>query len=202
MFLKPKHTYLDQPALHYKKIIDIAEYFNSNPHFYYQSGDVYKNYVFDRNTETFVDADTELLTGVGILIDGSNTYQYSNKYFKYDTTNLVWTTITQDQATETIISVSSNNVYRGQKNRYIKDRYFDYTIISDINENEQQIGKGLISDTKSFDIKYTDDEVNIKDDDIIQIENELRFVSETQYKVIRLPKPFKTYFCTLTRLKI
>ena len=71
-----------------------------------------------------------------------------------------------------------------------------------INENQEQIGKGLISDNKSFDIKYTDDEIDIKDDDIIQIENEIYIVSESQYKVIRLPKPYKTYFCTLTRLKI
>lgn len=202
MFLKPKHTYLDQPALHYKKIIDIAEYFNSNPHFYYQVGDTYKNYVFDKTTETFIDADSDGLAGYGILIDGTTTYVYRDKYFKYDTTNLVWTTITKEEATETIITVSSNNMYKGQKNRYIKDRYFDYTIVSDINENQEQIGKGLISDNKSFDIKYTDDEIDIKDDDIIQIENEIYIVSESQYKVIRLPKPYKTYFCTLTRLKI
>ena len=202
MFLKPKHTYLDQPALHYKKIIDIAEYFNSNPHFYFPNGDSYKNYVFDKTTETFIDADTDWLAGYGILIDGTATYRYNNKYFKYDTTNLIWTTITQNQATETILTVYNNNMYKGQKNRYIKNRYFDYTIVSDINENQEQIGKGLISDNKSFDIKYTDDEINIKDDDIIQIENEIFIVSESQYKVIRLPKPYKTYFCTLTRLKI
>ena len=71
---------------------------------------------------------------------------------------------------------------------------------------EEQVNKGQIFVTgkpfTKYQKVYFSSNENIKDDDIIQIENEIYIVSESQYKVIRLPKPYKTYFCTLTRLKI
>lgn len=201
MFYKPKHTYLDQPALHYKKVIDIALYTNTSYYYYHEK---YVDgiltgfyYVFDREKENFIEIDSCSGNRINI-IPIIAVYKYNYTYFGYDGSK--W--ITLDYTPENYIEIYADKQYKNQKNTYVKDRYFDYTIISDINENEEQVIKGLITPTKSFDIKYTDDDININDDDIVQIGNELFFVSESSYRMIRLPKPFKTYFCTLTRLKV
>lgn len=196
MYYKPKHTYGDAPALHYKKIIDLAKY--NNTQVYFNAFDS-EYYIYDKETTRgFVKLD-EQPNGQAIMVSSMNTYCFGDKYYFYDDDN--WNTLSEEDIFGNVISITDSNTYKGQKNRYIKDREFDYTIISDINESEQQIHKGLISSMKSFDIRYTDDDINLKDEDIVQIENELFFVSECSYKVIRLPKPYKTYFCTLTRIK-
>ena len=196
MYYKPKHTYLDAPALHYKKIIDLAKYNNTQVYFNVFNEEYY---IYDKETTRgFVKLD-EKPNGQEIFVTSMATYCFGDKYYFYDDDG--WNTISEEDAYGSIISIADSNVYKGQKNRYIKDREFDYTTISDINESEQQIHKGLISSTKSFDIRYTDDDINLKDEDIVQIENELFFVSECSYKIVRLPKPYKTYFCTLTRIK-
>ena len=202
MFLKPKHTYLDKPALHYKKVIDIAKYLNTTYYYYYEK---YVEgvltgfyYIFDRETQMFIKVDS--CSGSRIdIIPTIMVYGYDNKYFGYDPDN-EW--IVLDYTPNNFIEIYSDKEYRNQKNIYVKDRFFDYTIISDVNENEEQIIKGLITPTKSFDIKYYDDDLKLRDDDIVQIDNELFFVSETSYKQLRLPKAHKTYFCTLTKLKV
>jgi hypothetical protein len=197
MYYKPKHTYLDKPALHYKKIIDLAKYNNTQVYF-----NVYNEeyYIYDRETTNgFVKLD-EKPNGQEIWVSPLVTYCFGDKYYYYGNDE-TWKTISQEDIYGSVITITDSNVYKGQKNRYIKDREFDYTTISDINESEQQIHKGLISSTKSFDIRYTDDDINLKDEDIVQIENELFFVSECSYKIVRLPNPYKTYFCTLTRIK-
>lgn len=202
--LKPRHTYLDQPALHYKKIIDIAKYLNSMVHYYISYGDSYKNYIYDKTQQAFVDADTDTLNGQGVLISTTNIYNFGDKYFMYDNVNYQWIEKTQQEIEglpEEIVDIYNGSTYKGQKSRYIKDRFFDYTIVSDVNENVEQIHKGLFTSNKSFDIRYTDDDINIEDDDIVQIGNELFFVSESSKKIIRMPKPYTTYFCTLTKLK-
>ena len=199
--LKPKHTYLDQPALHYKKIIDIAKYLNGMVHYYITYGDSFKNYIYDKTQQEFVDADTDFLNGQGVLISAANTYNFRDKYYTYDIVNYEWNEIAQADIIGNIVDIYDGSTYKGQKSRYIKDRFFDYTIVSDVNENVEQIHKGLFTSNKSFDIRYYDDDIKIEDDDIVQIGNELFFVSESSKKIIRMPKPYTTYFCTLTKLK-
>lgn len=198
MFYKPKHTYLDQPALHYKKVIDIALYTNTKTYYYYGSLVNRLYYTFDIEAETFKEVDA--CSGEGIeIIPVLYVYRFGNKYFGY---NLDHEWFVLDYSVDNFIEIYADKQYRNQKNAYVKDRFFDYVRISDVNESEEQIIKGLITPTKSFDIKYYDDDIKLRDDDIVQIGNELYFVSETSYKEIRLPKAHKTYFCTLTRLKV
>ena len=194
MFLKPKHTYLDQPALHYKKVIDLTKYLLAPTYYYYTSGSVNKLYVYDRDKKEFVLIESDY--GNGIAIDTTKKYTIDNVYWQYNSVLLKWEQVSVDSAEDIITALD----YRNQKNRYIKNKAFDYIVISEINESAEQIHKGLISQHKSFDIKYTDDDVYIDDDDIVQIDNELFMVSDSSYKIVRLPKPYKTYFCTLNRL--
>ena len=210
MFLKPKHTYLDQPATHYKKVIDLTKYLMTETYYYYTDETGTYTYYYDRANKVFVETDE--VKGKGILIKkNSRKYMLDDAIWYYNvktvvvdgqtTIEHVWrnTYVFPPLGEETIISATD---YKGQKNRYFRNGTFTYTIVSDINESTTQAHKGLISKNKSFDIKYTDDEINIEEDDIILIDNELYFVSENSYKIIRLPKPYKTYFCTLTKLNI
>lgn len=210
MFLKPKHTYLDQPATHYKKVIDLTKYLMTETYYYYTDSTGTYVYYYDRENKRFIKTDD--IKGKGILIE-KNTRKYviDTEIWYYNVISVTihgvttlqhsWqhTSLFSPTSEEAIISATD---YRGQKNRYFRNGTFTYTIVSDINESITQAHKGLISKNKSFDIKYTDDEINIEEDDIILIDNELYFVSEASYKIIRLPKPYKTYFCTLTKLNI
>lgn len=210
MFLKPKHTYLDQPATHYKKVIDLTKYLMTETYYYFTDSTGTYTYYYDRENKRFVKTDS--VNGNGILIEkNTRKYMLDTEIWYYNvkpvvvdgqtTIEHVWrhTYVFMPLSEENIISATD---YRGQKNRYFRNGTFTYTIVSDINESITQAHKGLISKNKSFDIKYTDDEINIEEDDIILIDNELYFVSEASYKIIRLPKPYKTYFCTLTKLNI
>lgn len=198
MDFKPRHTYLDEPALHYKKVIDIAKYL-STTNYYYYLGDETHYFSYDKISETFIELEqTPPNINGGIAIDADKTYVYGDKYYQYNTSTNTFEIVLP--TVEDIMYVVDSNTYKGQKSRYIKGNYFDYTRISDVNENETQIYKGLIVDNKNFDIKYTNDDLKMDNDDIVQIDNELYYVSELSYKTVRLPKPYKTYFCTLTRL--
>lgn len=210
MFLKPKHTYLDQPATHYKKVIDLTKYLMTETYYYFTDTTGTYTYYYDRENKRFVKTDDA--KGKGILIEKNvRKYVIDTEIWYYNVISVTihgvttlqhsWqhTSLFSPLSEGTIISATD---YRGQKNRYFRNGTFTYTIVSDINESITQAHKGLISKNKSFDIKYTDDEINIEEDDIILIDNELYFVSEASYKIIRLPKPYKTYFCTLTKLNI
>ena len=118
MFLKPKHTYGDKPALHYKKIIDMTKYLDSQTHYYLSKGDGgYYNYVYDKVLENFVDCKTDYLNGYGFAIDGFSTYQFGSNYFYYDFVEYKWVKITDSQQiTERIIELVDGNLYNGQKN--------------------------------------------------------------------------------------
>ena len=210
MFLKPKHTYLDQPATHYKKVIDLTKYLMTETYYYYTDSTGTYVYYYDRENKRFVKTDSANGTGI-LLVKNTCKYMIDNEVWYYNVISVTIhgvTTLQHSwQHTSLFSPLSEQNIisatdYKGQKNRYFRNGTFTYTIVSDINESITQAHKGLISKNKSFDIKYTDDEINIEEDDIILIDNELYFVSEASYKIIRLPKPYKTYFCTLTKLNI
>lgn len=202
MSLKPKSTHLNPPAILYKRYLDISTYFDasySDKNILYMTSDTLY-WFYDKSINNFVEytqQETHSINAVsitsttGVYIEGVGIFLYSNGEWELtDTTpNLLY-------------KGNSQTIYKGQKSVFQRKDYFDYTIISDINIGEEQAIKGLITDLESFDIKFSYDDLKIDNEDIVQIDNKLYMVSDLKYKILRLPKPLKYYYCTLTKLKV
>ena len=205
MFLKPKTTFLDAKALRYKRIIDIGVSYNTKVYYYYDDPNTSNEYVyvFDRDKQDFVQIeDAHIQSDYEISLSSTDYYTFGDYMFNYDITQFKWTKSPIDSSVVSINIQNADNRRERQMTRYIKDREFDYTIVSDVNDSEEQIIKGLITERETFDIRYSDDDLNLRDSDIVQIENGLYKVSDINTKILRLPKKLKYYFCTLTKLKV
>ena len=205
MFLKPKTTFLDAKAIRYKRIIDIGVSYNTKVYYYYDDPNTLNEYVyvFDRDKQDFVQIeDAHIQSDYEISLSSTDYYTFGDYMFNYDITQFKWTKSPIDSSVVSINIQNADNRRERQMTRYIKDREFDYTIVSDVNDSEEQIIKGLITERETFDIRYSDDDLNLRDSDIVQIENGLYKVSDINTKILRLPKKLKYYFCTLTKLKV
>lgn len=205
MFLKPKTTFLDAKALRYKRIIDIGISYNTQTYYYYDDPNTQKEYyyVFDRDKQDFVQIeDAHIQSDFEISLSSTDYYTFGDYMFNYNITQFKWTKSPIDSSVVSINIQNADNRRERQMTRYIKDREFDYTIVSDVNDSEEQIIKGLITERETFDIRYSDDDLKLRDSDIVQIENGLYKVSDINTKILRLPKKLKYYFCTLTKLKV
>lgn len=205
MFLKPKTTFLDAKAIRYKRIIDIGVSYNTKVYYYYDDPNTQNEYyyVFDRDKQDFVQIeDAHLQSDFEISLSSTDYYTFGDYMFNYNTTQCKWTKSPIDSNVISINIQNADNRRERQMSRYIKDREFDYTIVSDVNDSEEQIIKGLITERETFDIRYSDDDLKLRDSDIVQIENGLYKVSDINTKILRLPKKLKYYFCTLTKLKV
>lgn len=104
------------------------------------------------------------------------------------------------------LPIDDNFIDKQQKVYYLNKGEFDYCINGDINVVNQQIIKGLNFEFKTFEIKTSSD-LGLGNQDIVKLLNEetntyeYYITSDINYKTIRLPKPMKYTFCTLTQLK-
>ena len=130
--LKPRHTFLDQPALHYKKVVDIGKYLNTTTTYTYSEeiDGEYINYVyvFDKETENFIQIqDPQVWSNLNnnFGVDPLKTYYYKYLYvYNYDVSTHKF--IREEYAgQQRDILVIDSNTYQGQKDRYIKNRFFD-----------------------------------------------------------------------------
>lgn len=202
MILKPKHTHLNPPALLYKRYLDITTYFNSSysdKNILYMTSDTIC-WFYDKSINNFVQytqQETHSINAVnissttGVYIEGVGIFLYSDGE---------WTLT--DTTPNLLYKGNSQTIFKGQKSVFYRKDYFDYVVITDVNVGEEQAIKGLITDLETFDIKFSNDELKIDNDDIVQIDDKLYIVSDLSYKILRLPKPIKYYYCTLTKLKV
>lgn len=203
MFLKPKSTHLNRCALHYRKIIDIATTYSAEVIYKATiNADTFYCYIFDRTIEDFVKINNDTNAIFPIPVSNTIMLSYNGYYFEYDFVNLVWDKKPLD---ENKLILPVNNAWNSRTNQigyYVRDREFDYTLVSDVNKSEEQLIKGLVVDLETFDIKFSDDNLHMENEDIVQIKNDLYVVSDLSYKILRSPKELIYYFCTLTKLKV
>ena len=96
--------------------------------------------------------------------------------------------------------IINDKIGKQQRSYFINSGTFNYCYIGDINNVEEQYIKGLNVEYITFDIK-TETDLPLNDDDIAIIDGVPYIISDISYKTIRLPKPLRYTYCTLTELK-
>lgn len=96
--------------------------------------------------------------------------------------------------------IINDKIGKQQRSYFINSGTFNYCYIGDINNVEEQYIKGLNVEHLTFDIK-TETDLPLNDDDIAIIDGVPYIISDISYKTIRLPKPLRYTYCTLTELK-
>lgn len=96
--------------------------------------------------------------------------------------------------------IINDKIGKQQRSYFINSGNFDYCYVGDINNVEEQYIKGFNVEFTTFDIK-TETDLPLNNDDIAIIDGVPYIISDVSYKTIRLPKPLRYTFCTLTELK-
>lgn len=128
------------------------------------------------------------------------TYADVKKYFSNFVDNFLGMFINQTIMATTFDKLKNDKISQQQRSYFIDSGNFDYCYIGDINNVEEQYIKGFNVEFTTFDIK-TETDLPLNNDDIAIIDGVPYIISDVSYKTIRLPKPLRYTFCTLTELK-
>ena len=99
-----------------------------------------------------------------------------------------------------LLSGTFNNIAKYQTNKYYFVGSFDYMLKGSIEGTTAQYIKGNIIPLTSLNIKYFDDEINLKTDDLVVIDGHLYSVENPETNIKQQPKPFKIHFATLNNI--
>lgn len=205
MFLKPKSTVMNPRALVYKRFTQINTSTVNPTYYVVVDGAQYANfYVFDVNTESFLLAgDTEefavaTINSPRVVLTPADTYlQYKDKYYtatrQGEIVQVSGTTGTQAQ----LLSVKFGSTAKYQTNKYYYAGSFDYTVRGASEGSTTQTIKGMITPLTSFNIKYFNDAVDLKPDDLVVIGKHLYSVESPEKEHKHMPKDYYVYFATL-----
>lgn len=161
--------------------------------------------------DTFVDEDYmkgssnicyRLTTSQGVF------YYYVIYYTNEDSYGRIICTIKESDIPSKISSyfidsyqkIIQSTISKYQKNKYYYAGSFDYMIRGSSEETTTQFLKGNIMDLKTMSIKYYNDNINLKVDDMVVIDNRVYAVESIETNIKRLPKPFKIYFARLNSI--
>lgn len=99
-----------------------------------------------------------------------------------------------------LLSGTFNNIAKYQTNKYYYIGNFDFTIKGSIEGTTAQYVKGNIIPLTSLNIKYFDDEINLRTDDLVVVDGHLYSVENPETTIKQQPKPFKIHFATLNSI--
>jgi hypothetical protein len=99
-----------------------------------------------------------------------------------------------------LLSGTFNNIAKYQTNKYYYIGNFDFTIKGSIEGTTAQYIKGNIIPLTSLNIKYFDDEINLRTDDLVVVDGHLYSVENPETTIKQQPKPFKIHFATLNSI--
>lgn len=99
-----------------------------------------------------------------------------------------------------LLSGTFNNIAKYQTNKYYYVGNFDFTIKGSIEGATAQYVKGNIIPLTSLNIKYFDDEINLRTDDLVVVDGHLYSVENPETTIKQQPKPFKIHFATLNSI--
>lgn len=198
MFLKPKSTVLNPPALLYRRFTNIQQ--SNNLTNVYKTVDDSLFWLFDSQNLSFTKIESDLLPNTSTIIDVNSTtiLQFQTTFFQY--VNSQWILMKEPPSNTTLLSATFNNIAKYQTNRYYFVGSFDYMIKGTIEGTTTQYLKGNIIPLTSMNIKYFDDSLNISVDDLVVIDKHLYSVENPEKMQKRLPKPFNIYFATLNSI--
>ena len=197
MRMKFKSTTLTKRALLYRRFIAIEKSASLNS--------VYKTYdnklwVFDSENLAFFPLDASIIPSSTININSSSIYlQYLTTYFNYNSTD-GWVKNSTLPDNVSLLSAKFGNIAQYQLNRYYYAGSFDYMLKGSISGTTTQFIKGNIIPLSSMNIKYFNDSIDIKVDDLVVINGRLYSVENPEEDQKRQPKAYKVYFATLNSI--
>lgn len=200
MKFKPKSTTKNPKALLYKRFIGLEKSINLQIIYNTVSDGLF--WTFDHLTLTFTEISSELIPQGAKIVsveDVRTVLQYQGTYFQYK--DLKWVSFTELENTNiTLLSASFNNIAKYQTNKYYFVGSFDFVLKGSIEGTTAQYIKGNIIPLTSLNIKYFDDDIDIKADDLVVVDGRLYSVENPEISVKQQPKPFKIYFATLNNI--
>ena len=200
MKFKPKSTTKNPKALLYKRFIGLEKSINLQIIYNTVSDGLF--WTFDHLTLTFTEISSELIPQGAKIVsveDVRTILQYQGTYFQYK--DLKWVSFTELENTNiNLLSASFNNIAKYQTNKYYFVGSFDFVLKGSIEGTTAQYIKGNIIPLTSLNIKYFDDDIDIKADDLVVVDGRLYSVENPEISVKQQPKPFKIYFATLNNI--
>jgi hypothetical protein len=199
MKLKPKTSVKLPRALVYKRFTQLNDsYFLSSIYRTVHSiNDVIKMqyWVFNGATKSFVEV-KNVDESKTVIVITDEILQYYNTYYKF--VDGAWTTVTPES--ETILACKFSNIAKYQTNQYYFNSAFDYMIKGDSEEGTVQFIRGNIMPLESMTIRYFDDTVNLRADDLIVIENRLYAIESVTTSHKHMPKDYKVYYAVINSI--
>ena len=196
MFLKPKNTNLNPPALLYKRFTVIEQ--SSSLNTVYKTLSDNKIWTFDCEDLSFLAVETEItatnvvditpyVTCLSFLKDGQVHYFYYTT--KWEETNTTFGL--------TLLSATFNNIGKYQTNKYYFAGSFDYIKKGAIEGSTTQYIKGNIIPLEAFSIQHFNDYIKVAIDDLVVIKGKLYTVQNPIEDHKHQPNDYAIYTCDL-----
>lgn len=208
MFLKPKKTNLNEPAVVYRRITKVET--SESTIILYKclnyNGLTYSYFIFNKDKLEFEPIDYSSLNSTPqkiIVVTATTQVFVSGGYYFYwnaqaDYNKGAWVkSATQPQGTITLADAGFANIGRYQTNLYLYAGSFQYTIKGEVVGARTQQLKGNILPLTSMNIEYYDDTIGLEVGDLVVVHNQLFSVENPTTEKKHLPKEFNIYFCTL-----
>lgn len=202
MILKPKSTALNPRALVYRRFIGLEK--SANLQTIYKTndttyGDLY--WTFDNLTLEFTKLDSLILPSTSKIVNATiaTFFQYQAYYFVYGGLGSWKQYSTLPQGFQAL-SATFNNIGKYQMNRYYYAGTFDFMIKGEIEGTTSQYIKGNIMPLNSFNIKYFNDDIDLKVDDLVVVDKHLYSIENPSAVQKRLPKAFTIHYATLNSI--
>lgn len=196
MFMKPKSSVLNPPALLYRRFTGLEES-RSLKNVYKTTNNLV--WTFDYQELTFNLYEGEIV-GEVINITSTTVLTFGKYYFYYKDSE--WNkaeTLDNVEGLE-LLSAKYNDIGKYKVNKYYFAGSFDYMEQGDMSQSESQFLKGAMTHTKSTNIRTFDDSIQLEPDDLIVIGNTLYSIESISVSRKRLPREFKIYFATLNNI--
>ena len=197
MKMKFKSTTLSERALVYRRFIGLEKGLSLNT--------IYKTtadnllWSFDHSTMSFIPLDLEQAPASSIVVSVSTTtiLQYLTTYFKY--VDGKWTTIT-DATGLTLLSAKYADIGKYQTNKYYYVGSIDCMQKGSISDTTTQNIKGNIIPLKSLSIKFFNDDIAVRPDDLIVFHKHLYSIETIEEDHKHQPKDYTIHFATLNSI--
>lgn len=206
MKMKPKSTVHNNKALVYRRFIGLEKSINLETVYFTLADSKY--WTFDIETLEFSPIDSSLVPLTSKIVNitaNTSILTYLDKYFAYVSISqpqlhYEWQEKTTLGENITLLSGTFNNIGKYQTNKYYYVGSFDYMIKGGIEGTTTQYIKGNITPLTSLNIKYFNDYIDLRVDDLVVLEKHLFSVENPETVQKMQPKPLKIYFATLNSI--
>lgn len=194
MRLKPKNTTLNKRALLYRRYTDLQV--SSSLARVYKTEDG-KRWLFNSDERTFVLLDERIEVDETVVreVNSDTALGYLGILYKY--INNSWQVVT---ASTNTLTAMFGNIAKYQLNKYYYEKSFAFVHTSSQDNETMQAVKGNILPFSTVAIKFYDDSVGLRVDDLVVINGKLYAVERISIDMKHQPKDYYIYFADLTSI--